>query len=137
MRTMTNNPSHHVAWADRIGLNKTWAKAIERIWATYGTESFHGAVWGLHIVIVNIEKGPQLKTKINNHIQKLREDKNKKLELYLDEDEYDSEDEILEKEMLPDIAYFMIQLLENNGFGMYKSNQDQGSGKYIEIDDEE
>jgi len=124
---MTNNPSHHVAWADRIGLNRTWAKAIERIWVTYGTNDFGNSVWGLHIVIINIKNGPQLKTIINEYISKLRKEKNKKLEPYMDTSAYSSENNILEEEMLPGLAYFMIQLLEDNGFGMYESNIEEDS----------
>ena len=129
--------NHHVAWADRIGLNKTWAKAIERIWATYGTEYFTQAVWGLHTITININKGPQLRTDIDNHINELRKEKYKKLEPYYDDPAYANENTILEEEMLPGLANFMIQLLEDNGFGMYKSSQDHGSGRYIEIDEED
>ena len=132
-----NNPNtHHVAWADRIGLNKTWAKGIERIWATYGTEQFNQAVWGLHTVIINIKKGPQLRTIIDTHIVELRQTKYKKLETYYDDPAYDNENDILEREMLPGIANFMIQLLEDNGFGMYKPSQYQDEERYIEINDE-
>jgi len=133
---MTNNPSHHVAWADRIGLNKTWAKAIERIWATYGTKEYPSAVWGFKHIIININNGPQLKTHIDRYIETLREKKYNELKPYSNTPAYESEDAILEEEMLPHIANFMVQLLEDNGFGMYKSNQDHSSGKYIEIDDE-
>ena len=132
-----NNSSHHVAWADRIGLNKTWAKAIERIWATYGTENFSQAVWGLHTIIINIKDGPQLRSDIDTHIEELRQVKEKKLEPYYDDPAYANENVILEEEMLPGLANFMVQLLEDNGFGMYKSSQDHGSDNYIEIDDEE
>jgi len=38
--------------------------------------------------------------------------------------------------MMPFIANFMIQLLEDNGFGMYKPDKDYDSGKYIELDEE-
>lgn len=131
------NKSHHVAWADRIGLNKTWAKAIERIWATYGTNDFSHAVWGLHIITININNGPQLKKEIDQYIQKLRQDNIMKLKPYYDTPAYNSENNILEEEMLPSLANFMIQLLEDHGFGMYKSERNQmGSGDYIEFEDE-
>lgn len=133
-----NGNSHHVAWADRIGLNKTWAKAIERIWATYGTSEFSGAVWGLHVITINIKNGPQLKTEIDQYIQGLRQNKHKELESYYDTPAYNSENNILEEEMLPSLANFMIQLLEDNGFGMYKSERDRmGSGDYIEFEEDE
>lgn len=118
---MTSNPSHHVVWADRIGLNKTWAKAIEKIWVTYGTMEFDRSVWGLHTVIINIKNGPQLRKIIDNHIIELRKEKQKKLDSYYDEPAYDSENDILEKEMMPFLANFMIQLLEDTGFGFYES----------------
>jgi len=127
---MKNETTHHVAWADRIGLNKTWSKAIERIWATYGTSEFNRSVWGLHTVIINIKNGPQLKTTIDDHILELRKQKYKKLEPYDDEAAYNSENEILEKEMLPSLANFIIQILEDNGFGMYKNEY---AGEYDEM----
>ena len=127
---MEESKSHHVAWADRIGLNKTWAKAIERIWATYGTNDFSKAVWGLHVILINIKNGPQLKKETNQYIEKLRQNKYKRLEPYDDTYAYDSENIILEDEMLPLLANFMIQLLEDNGFGMYKSEFD---GEYDEM----
>ena len=116
-----NNTSHHVAWADRIGLNKTWAKAIERIWATYGTNDFNNAVWGLHTILINIKNGPQLRKLTDGYIKNLFDEKNIKLESYIDTYAYGSESEILNEEMLPGLANFMIQLLEDNGFGMYES----------------
>jgi len=116
---------HHVAWADRIGLNKTWSKAIERIWATYGTREFRSAVWGLNIVLINIKKGPQLKKKTDEYIKQVRENNKKKLESFIDTPAYDNEDDLLEEEMLPDVANFMIQLLEDNGFGMYESSVEE------------
>lgn len=122
--------SHHVAWADRIGLNKTWAKGIERIWATRGTDDFHNAVWGMHVVIINIKNGPQLRTEIDQYIKELRQEKYKKLDSYYDTPAYESENTILEEEMLPYLANFMIQLLEDNGFGFYKSEFD---GDYDEM----
>lgn len=122
--------SHHVAWADRIGLNKTWAKAIERIWATYGTRDFNNAVWGLRTILINIRNGPQLRTTTDNYIKELFKIKNKKLESYYDTYAYRSEGEILDEEMLAPLANFMIQLLEDHGFGFYKSEFD---GEYDEM----
>jgi len=127
---MTESINHHVAWADRIGLNKTWAKAIERIWATYGTEFFPQAVWGLHTILINIKNGPALRSDIDDYIAKVREDKDRKLEHYVDDPAYANENVILEEEMLPGLANFMIQLLEDNGFGMYKSDY---GGEYDEM----
>lgn len=116
--------SHHVAWADRIGLNKTWAKGIERIWATYGTRDYNNAVWGLHTVLINIKNGPQLRKETDDFIKKLNQDKYNKLEPYYDTYAYGSEKDILDEEMLGPLANFMIQLLEDNGFGFYKSEFD-------------
>ena len=117
--------NHHVAWADRIGLNKTWAKGIERIWATIGTDGFNNAVWGLHTVIINIKNGPQLRKEIDDHIIQLRMEKDKELEPYYDTPAYESENLILENNMLPGLANFMIQLLEDHGFGFYESSVEE------------
>jgi len=127
---MNGDKSHHVAWADRIGLNKTWAKGIERIWATYGTKDFENAVWGLHTIIVNVNNGPQLRKIIDDFIKNKYDLIEKELVGYVDTYAYRSEREILISNMLPDFAYFMVQLLEDNGFGMYKSEYD---GEYDEM----
>ena len=130
------NNKHHVAWADRIGLNKTWAKSIERIWATYGTDEFYDAVWGMRTIIINIKNGPQLKKEIDKYVEKLYEEKNEELKSYYDTYAYDSENMIRDKEMLPKLAYFMIQLLEDHGFGFYKSKDELGTNEYIELEEE-
>lgn len=117
-----NKKSHHVAWSDRIGINKTWAKAIERIWATWGTDEFFKSVWGFRCIIINIKNGPQLRTIIDTYIAELEQKKNIKLESYRDTYAYGSENDILTWEMLDPLAYFMVQLLEDNGFGFYESN---------------
>jgi len=125
-----NKNHHHVAWADRIGLNKTWAKGIERIWSTYGTVEFRSAVWGLRTIIINIKKGPQLRKIIDDQITKLQKERNIKLEPYYHTTAYGSESDILDDEMLEQVAYFMVQTLEDHGFGMYKSEFD---GDYDEM----
>lgn len=117
--------NHHVAWADRVGLNKLWAKAIERIWATYGTSENSKAVWGLRTVLVNINNGPQLRKITDDYIKELNQDKYNKLEPYYDTYAYGSEKEILDEEMLGPLANFMIQLLEDNGFAFYESSYEE------------
>lgn len=115
------NDDHHVAWADRIGLNRTWAKAIEKIWVTYGTDEYYNAVMGLYSILINIKNGPQLRTVTDEYVQEKYVELKKKLEPFTDTYAYRNEKKILEEEMLPDIATFMIQLLEDNGFGFYES----------------
>lgn len=117
-----NNNSHHVAWADRIGLNKTWAKGIERIWAVCGTDEMSNAVWGLHTIIINIKNGPQLRKIIDDEIARLTKEKYEKLGPYIKTVAYDSENVILERELLSQIAYFIVQTLEDHGFGFYESD---------------
>ena len=121
----SESKNHHVAWADRIGLNKTWAKAIERIWAAYGTRDYNNAVWGMHTVLINIKNGPQLRQLTDKYTAKLNKDKQKKLLSHYDTSSYDSENAILDDEMLPYLANFMIQLLEDHGFGFYESSVDE------------
>ena len=111
----------HIVWKDHIRPNESWIKGIEEIRMTYGTDQYGIKVWSLYNIITNVKEGPPLKKIIDSYILELRKEKYEKLESYYDTPAYDSENKILEDEMLPKIAYFMVQLLEDEGFGFHQS----------------
>jgi hypothetical protein len=58
---------HHVAWADRLGLNKIWHDAISYCRMSYGTDEYRQAVFGFYHLLVNIKDGPQLKDDVTKY----------------------------------------------------------------------
>jgi len=119
------NEDHHVVWADRVGLNKSWARGIEEMRGTYGSPEFSNKVWGLHTVLINIRNGPQLRKTVDDFLKKKYDSIEKQLEPFINTYAYRNERDILEAEMLPELANFMIQLLEDNGFGFYESSVEE------------
>lgn len=122
--------SHHVAWADRIGLNKLWAKDIEAMRFAFGTDDYSTAVWGFYYDIVNVKNGPQLKDIIDIHIKtKWKPEIESRVNQWegdhpyeaMDKNNVEFERRSVERELLPELGYFMKQLLEDNGFGFYES----------------
>jgi len=129
MNSETKN--HHVAWADRIGLNKIWFQNIQACDISFGSEYYPNAVWRLYYSIVNIKNGPQLKTIIDGYINgKWNQEIQKRLSNWIRDHPFESSDpnnvsferSQIKNEMLPDLCYFMRQLLEDYGFGFYESN---------------
>jgi len=116
-----SNPDHRVIWKDHTRPNESWINGIEEIRMTYGTPQYVNKVWSLYNIITNVKDGPPLKAMIDEYIEKLRVEKNIKLESYKNTPAYDNENDILEGEMLPKIAYFIVQLLENEGYGFHQS----------------
>lgn len=106
----------------------------------FGTEDYAISVWGFYYDIVNINNGPKLKDKLNDYIKtEWRPEIVNKLEVWkkknpheaMDPGNVEFESICIEKEMLPELGYFMKQLLEDNGFGFYKSEFD---GEYDKWD---
>lgn len=121
---------HHVAWADRLGFNKRWAKNLETCDIAFGTDGYRVAVWRLYYSIVNIYKGPALKDKVDKYLNdvwypdinaNLEEWKKKYVFQAADVDQIRAELEDLKEEKLPELCNFISQLLEDNGFGFYAS----------------
>lgn len=143
---MENNQQHHVAWADRLGLNKIWHDAIEECRMTYGTEKYRQSVFGLYHLIVNIKDDPKLKDIVDKYKDGIWEDKIKeRLSKWCKEnpsliDEpfiVQSEEELIRDDMMSDLFDYILQLLENEGFGFYKSTEiKHGSDGYIHYNDE-
>jgi len=123
--------SHHVAWADRIGLNKIWFQNIQACDISFGTEHYPNAVWRLYYSIVNIKNGPALKDIIDTYILEEWEPSiERKVAAWIESHPFESSDPAnisfersqIRNEKLPDLCYFMRQLLEDYGFGFYESN---------------
>ena len=126
--------SHHVAWADRIGLNKQWARDIEVCGETFGTEMYLVAVRRFKNDIPDIKNGPQLKTKIKEFEK--TDIKNFSEALLIGwkqnfEQEAKNESFVSQKQgeinicAAEELYKYIIQLLENYGFCFYESNVDE------------
>lgn len=132
--------SHHVAWADRIGINKQWARDIEACSDAYGTPAYKFMVKRFQNNIPNIRDGPKLKDIINDffeHTAKI--DYNKKINRWRRNNPQEATNESwvlkkcddLEPELYEDLYVFMMQILEDYGFGFYKSKIDDMEDKMI------
>lgn len=138
---------HHVAWADRLGLNKIWHDAINYCRMAYGTSEYRQAVFGFYHLMVNIKDGPQLKTCINEYKDKTWEDNiKKKLGDWIKNNQdfkdelavIQDEEEKIRDDLMVDLFDYMLQLLENKGFGFYKSDIiDEDYSDQESIDDDE
>ena len=136
----TKPGSHHVAWADRVGLNRQWARDVEACSETFGTPEYHHMVQRFKNNIPNIRNdGPQLYTLVLKHESNLKIEKNNIIrhwrvehpDLAGDESwELDLEDRV-QHQLDRDLYHFIIQTLEDHGFGFYKSEIDQLEEKMI------
>ena len=124
---------HHVAWADRIGLNKRWADAIKDCFENYNTPGFKDSVEAFEALMVNIHEGPPL----YNNIQKYKQETlTKDRETYIRVWKKKHPDLAQNRSYLKDlnieirkienkkIFHFILQMLEDNKFGFYKSTFD-------------
>ncbi len=129
----------HVAWADRIGLNKRWEDAIKNCYYAmlYGPNDFNQAVAAFKILMINIKGGAQLKDQVNEHIKKLNLIRDTKYNNWYRKHPNAIRAEMNDKwnefnnEKSELLFSFMIQLLEDNNFCFYKGgNVPVGSDDY-------
>lgn len=129
---MERQSNHHVAWADRFGLPKQWGRDVEACSESYGTSTYHHMVRRFKNNIPNIKNGPKLHDTIVAYERKLfSTDKDEMLQSWIKNNpqEADNESFIFQKEdeirmyLNEELYRFIIQLLENEGFGFYKSNE--------------
>lgn len=139
---------HHIAWADRLGLNKIWHDALEYCRMSYGTSEYRQAVFGLYHLMVNIKDGAQLKDIIDKY---RNEEWETKVEVRLNQwsienpalnDEpsiVQDETEKIRDDLMSDLFDFILQLLEDQGFGFYKSDiiDEDYNDKIDSTDDDE
>ena len=128
-----NSGSHHVAWADRVEYDKLWFRNIQLCDETYGTEQYENSVWRLYYSIINIKDGPQLRDLIDEYLKTVWFPLiDSKVKLWHDRNSFESVDsnlELLERqhimmEQLPDLCYFIRQLLNDHGYGFYRTRSD-------------
>jgi len=122
---------HHVAWADRLGLNKLWFEDMKMCSLTFGSNDYPIMVARFENDIINIYKGPQLK-KI---VKKYKEEKlipilDKEMQEWITNHQQlaqnpahlrDKELELNKKQSIL-LCNYIIQILEDNGFCFYQSD---------------
>lgn len=128
---------HHVAWADRLGLNKLWAEDIamcSRSKMSDNPQDFIKTVERLDEDIINIHNGAKLRNKINQYKKTLDSEFEKDLECYKRECTFecsdpaflnDYKDNVLRYKYMKKLHKYILQLLEDNGFGFYQSTVEE------------
>ena len=125
--------THHVAWADRIGLNKVWARNILDCNENFGKPTYPNSVRRLQNSMINIRNGPQLKTIIDIYTKTiLNKWKTSMINDWKNENIVDASNPSRVRSKTKDINYesmkmlynYIVQTLEDNGFGFYESNLD-------------
>jgi len=132
--------NHHVAWADRVEYDKLWFRNIQKCDEDYGTDLYETSVWRLYYSIINIKDGPQLKDmidtyiqdkwypKIQRHMAEWRKDNPFECD---DEAVYTNERQQTQQELLPDLCYYIRQLLNDHGYGFYRKTTEEMEEKMI------
>jgi len=121
--------SHHVAWKDRLGLNRQWIKDIEDCSKAHGTDEYINQVDRFRNDIINIKNGPALHDMINEEWKKIAEEGKKAFEKWKlnnpqearIEEEVNEAQHLIRKDQAEKLYHFIIQILELNGFGFYAS----------------
>ena len=136
---MENKTSHHVVWADRIGLNKQWERDIQVCSDAFRTERYPEAVMRFKHNIPNIKDGPQLRSYLEKYEKEdLAEFKESMLQEWMKANPYevnsmeamDEEKERIVMDSYEMMYDFILQTLEDNNFEFYKSEYD---GEYDEM----
>lgn len=131
---MNENSDHHVAWADRIGLNKQWAKDIMVCSEAFGSEYYPTAVNRFRNDIINVKSGPLLKDIIDDYVDDtLLKWKQEELVKWVKDHPQEAmnpswtrnQKKNIELRMYEYLYNFMIQLLEDYGFVFYESNVEE------------
>ena len=124
------NSNHHVAWKDRLGLNKQWMLDIQACSMTHGSTDYVNQVDRFLNDIINIKNGPHLydiiKDEWNNKIavegeRALEQWKRTHLQESRIEEEVRDAQERIRQNQAERLYHFIIQTLEDNGFGFYQS----------------
>jgi len=121
---------HHVAWKDRLGLNRIWEQSIIRCLNSYGTPGFIDDVNLFHTLIINIKDGPQLRKIIDDYY-------NNNIMIWINNGVEEWKQKNKAESSMPELVNrtrkefknfyypyflsFIMQTLEDNGFGFYHS----------------
>ena len=140
MNEETQSTNHHVAWADRIGLPKQWSRDVESCSDACGTSAYFHMVRRFKLNIVNIKDGPKLYDMITKYEKQLF--KNEKVQIMnewrenfpqdADNESFElQQEDIVNMHLYEDLYHYIIQLLNDEGFGFYKSKIDEVAEKMI------
>lgn len=144
---MNDTGNHHVAWKDRLGLNKLWMMDLFACSEAYGTPDYIHKVDRLRNDIINIKDSIALYDKIdnewNNTIVPLGNQlfdewvKKNPQEAKIDEERQDAITRIRDFQARK-LHHFILQLLEKHGFGFYQSTEvKHGRDGYLHYNDED
>jgi len=135
------------AWKDRIGLNDRWRKDLDLCSETYGTPEYIDRVSCLLNDLINIKDGPALVDIVNDYIDNVLDPwkeggltfwKKENRELQDDEDLILKVKKEINLEASKRLHHFILQLLENEGFGMYQTAQvKRRKDGYLQYDNNE
>lgn len=133
-KEIDDSDNHHVAWADRIGLNKQWARDIQFCSDCFGTSMYSIAVRRFHNNIPNIKDGPDLHeiiakyrdtTLTAEHDRLLDEWKSKYPDYAMNPDYVSQKSEEIGDFISSKLYHYILQTLEDYGFGFYASDVDE------------
>jgi len=128
-----NSKTRHIAWKDRIGLSDRWEEAIKGCYYNWNQPGFTDNLDALEHLLVNVQDGPQLRTELKKFkkdqlqkkIQYLKNEWLKKHSEKAENPAFVRDIEIILARKAAKITFsFIIQLLEDNNFGFYKSEYD-------------
>ena len=132
---------HHVAWKDRLGLNQQWMRDIIACSQAHSTSEYITLVDRFKNDIVNIKNGPNLYDMVNKEwkdrivVDGVRSFEewvlNNPQESKIEEECKDVQDRI-RLNQAERLYHFIVQTLEDNGFGFYESNIE---GDKVGLDD--
>ena len=125
---------HHVAWKDRLGLNRVWEQDILACSKLFRMDGYSDAVDRFRNNMINIKDGPQLRDIVSEYAKgELKSWKMERLSSWAEENRSDARvPEILSKTEAEinmkghELLYnFILQTLEDNGFCFYQSKIDE------------
>lgn len=128
---MPEKQEHRVVWKDHLDISNQWALDIRACSESFGTPRYVDMVRRFRNNIPNIHKGPELRDIITKYVDEVLEIESEKLlKRYKQNYPLESRDSawVIEKEKeiemiaAENLYIYMFQLLEDKGFGFYKSN---------------
>jgi len=131
MNQEKQDSNHHVAWKDRLGLNQQWMRDIQACSQAHGTEDYVNQVDRFRNDIINIKNGPKLYDIINKRwTDIIAVDGSQSLKQWIQtnpqesriEEEVTAAQERIRQAQAESLYHYIVQTLEENGFGFYQSD---------------